>query len=334
MDADTWLQSVINGYRGTALVGVAARLRIPDRIAAGHCSTAALASATGTRVDRLRHLLRALIALGLLTETDDGLRLTRFGDLLRSDHPRSLRHSAAYAVSVSAPAYDGLLTSLSSDRAAFWHRFGADFYGHLADRPDLTADFNRMLAQPELARAVAGAVDLRGVHTVVDVGGGDGALLAELLRAHEHVHGLLFDLPGTLAGGSGPLDDPDLAGRWRAVPGDFRESVPARGQVYLLARVLANWPDEDAVLILRNCRNAMRDSDRLVVVEQLLPRCADVGEAGYLANMDLLVNFGGQLRGESEHERLLDAANLCLRDVQRLRVEGHDRWAALTVARR
>jgi hypothetical protein len=191
-----------------------------------------------------------------------------------------------------------------------------------------------MLAEPGLARAVADTIDLGQVDTVVDVGGGDGALLAELLRTHNHVHGLLFDLPGILAGGAEPLDDPELASRWRTVPGDFRESVPAAGQVYLLARVLANWPDEGAALILRNCRTAMRDSNRLVVVEQLLPRRADVGDAVYLGSMDLLINFGGQLRTETEHERLLDAASLHLRDVKRLRVDGHDRWAVLTVVPR
>jgi hypothetical protein len=72
VDAAAWLQSVINEYRGTALIGVAARLRVPDHIAAGHCSAATLASATGTRIDRMRHVLRALVALGLLAETEEG----------------------------------------------------------------------------------------------------------------------------------------------------------------------------------------------------------------------------------------------------------------------
>jgi hypothetical protein len=241
-----WVQSLINGYRGTALVGVAARLRLADHIAGGYQSVTALAAITGTRVDRLRHVVRALSALGLLIEVDgDGLVLTRFGELLRADHPQSLRSSAAYACAVSGPAFDGLLESLSSDQTAFRHRFGTDFYTHLAGQHDVAADFNQMLAVAGLAEAVADAIDLSGVETIVDVGGGDGGLLAELLRTDGRVHGVLLDLPEILHDTSLPAD-PQLAARYRTQPGDFFEVVPSVGQVYLLARVLANWDEHDA----------------------------------------------------------------------------------------
>lgn len=330
MDATTWLSSVINGYRGTALVGVAARLGLADHIADGHQSLAQLAAVTGTHNDRLRHVLRALVALGLIVETDDGcLEFTQFGELLRADHPQSLKHSAAYAASVSSPAYDGLLESLRSDECAFQHRFGTDFYTHLANKPDLAEHFNNMLSFPGLDQAVAGALSLAGVRSVVDVGGGEGAILAELLRANPHVHGVLFDLPEIIGQGIKPSADPALTGRYTALPGNFLDSVPSAGELYAVIRVLANWNDNNAALILRNCRAAMRDGDRLVVVEQLMPERAEVGAFINLGNVDLVVNFGGHLRTESEFELLFKSAQLRQVSLRRLTVSGNDNWAVL-----
>ena len=327
MDPVVWLNAMINGYRGTAVAGTAARLGLADHLAGGCGSVAELAAATGADPGGLRILVRAMTALGLVTDDGGRLRLTAFGNPLRSDHPSSLGQVAAYVSAATAPAYDGLHESLRVGGTAFEHRFGARFYDHLARNPGMAGDLNGMLSLPGLDTAVAEAVDLSHAATVVDVGGGNGAVLAEVLRRGPHLRGVVFDLPAVLALGAAPLEDPMLEGRWTAVGGDFLEEVPS-GDCLIVARVLANWPDEAAERILRTCRRALGTGQRLLVIEQALPERVEAGDLLELGSLDLFVNFGGRLRTEEEFRSIVVRAGLHLTGTTPLDVAG-GRWAVL-----
>lgn len=315
------LSQLINGYRGTALIGVAARLRLADHIAGGATSTAELAEAAGVRPDMLSHLVRALVSLRIVEIEDTGnIRLAQMGELLRAAHPSAIWNSAVYAATVSGPAFEGLYDSLHDGVPAFVHKFGRLFYEWIEDSAELSVSFDKMLRLPGFNKRIVQMVrgDVHG--TVYDIGGGDGSLLVELLDANPQCHGVLFEIPdprlspanGQSAGGlTGPLAHERLT----SITGDFLEEVPPGGDFYILARVLANWGDEDAEHILANCAAALSASARLLIIEQLMPDRACANQFIALGNMDLLVNFGGHLRTTGEFDQLF--ASVGLRSIRR-----------------
>ena len=176
-------------------------------------------------------------------------------------------------------------------------------------RSDLSETFNAAMA--EHTRAVAPgfveAHDFGRYRTVADLGGGDGTLIGAILRANPGLRGVLFDLPPGLA--AAPATLADVAGRTEIVPGDFFESVPEGADAYVLKSVIHDWDDERAAAILRNCRAAMRDDARLLVLEQVMPEIVTEEAQGVVRNdLNMLVSTGGRERTEAEFRALLDGA--------------------------
>jgi hypothetical protein len=146
---------------------------------------------------------------------------------------------------------------------------------------------------------------------VVDVGGGNGGLIASVLAAHPGLRGVLFDLESGLAGADELLRRRGVADRCTTVAGDFFESVPAGGDIYLLRLVLHDWDDEHAARILNTLRRAMSPGSRLVVIDHLLPARADTSPASRAAliiDMSMYVLFGARERTERDMRGMLDAA--------------------------
>jgi hypothetical protein len=179
--------------------------------------------------------------------------------------------------------------------------------------PEDTAYFNRSML--ELTRGLApllpAAYDFGGARVVVDVGGGFGALLPPLLRKNPSLRGLVYDLPRCAEGSRKLMAEEGLADRSDFEPGDFFESVPAGGDVYLLKSVIHDWDDEKSRTILERCRAALGPGARLLVLEWIMPDRAgpaDVGIAG--TDLNMMVMAGGQERTEAEYRALLASAGL------------------------
>jgi hypothetical protein len=180
-------------------------------------------------------------------------------------------------------------------------------FPYFAARPELSALFHRaMAASAEMFTPVPSLVDFSGVRRVVDVGGGNGALLARVLRAHDHLGGVLLERPEALEAARQELLEAGLDGRCAFVAGDFTEAVPDGGDVYLLSRVLHDWDDERCATILRRCAEAMRPGSRLLVVERLLPPREGIPSPAVAWDVHMLCNVGGRERTESHYRRLLE----------------------------
>lgn len=178
--------------------------------------------------------------------------------------------------------------------------------------------FNSHMSQHtrDAAPAIAAALDFSRFHTVVDIGGGDGTLIAEILRTHRRLQGVVFDQPEVLATLGATLATAGVADRARADPGDFFVSVTRGADAYLMKFIRHDWDDERAVAILRNCREAMTPGGRVLIVERVLPEQVTAAEVpDLLSDILMLVATGGKERTEKEYRDLLAAAGFDLTSV-------------------
>lgn len=310
MNVPGGLQSMVTGFRVSAALSVAAELGLSDELAAGPRTLGDLAVAVGADEDGLRRLLRALVAIGVYAERDGSFENTALGEGLRSDRPDSLRPLARTLQDAATwAAWGHLGHSVRTGENAFQALHGVDVWAYRQGDPEQNAIFNDNMAALSwsVAGAVADAYDFAGLRTVVDVGGGQGALLEAVLARHEHLRGTVFDLAHVVA--KQPRSAA-LESRWTAVAGSFFESVPP-ADAYLLKSILHDWPDEECVRILRNCAAALSPGGVVLVVELVLGRPGHEADAA-LSDLNMLVLPGGRERTEAEYAALFEAAGLRL----------------------
>jgi orsellinic acid C2-O-methyltransferase len=306
-----------NGSMSQA-VSVAAELRIADFLASGRNDVDELARATDTHAPSLHRLLRALTSLELCIEREDGsFALGPMGSLLRTDAPDSLRSWVLWCGKYQWPVWGNLLYSVKTGESARKLSTGTDDFGHLERDSTAAAVFND--AMVELTRLIAsevvGAYDFAGMQRIVDVGGGHGALLAAVLEVHPDAHGVVYDLPHAIEGAKAYLARKGLAERCERVAGDFFTSVPGGADAYLLKNIIHDWNDERSAVLLRNCRRAMSQTGRLLLVERIMPgrlEASSCHRAVAWADLTMLLGTGGCQRTQAEFRSLLDSSGFIL----------------------
>ena len=293
-------------------VRVAATLRIADHIAEGHRTAAAIAARAGTDPDTLDRLLRHLASVDLISRDPSGEhRLTEQGEALRADHPSGVRARLDLegAVGRADLAFVHLLDSVRSGQPAYPLLFGQPFWDDLAGDPGRTRTYDAQMGTDVAAWAseVVPALDWGALGHVIDVGGGDGTLMAALLRAHPSLRGTVLDQPATaetartnlLAAGFGPRAD--------ALAGSFFAPLPPGAGAYLLCAILHDWNDEAAREILLRCADAAGPEGRIFVIEKT---GADGESPRSDHDLRMLVYFGGRERSATELEALANTAEL------------------------
>jgi hypothetical protein len=302
------VRRLVMGFRATQLVHVAARLGIADLLRDGPQDASALATAVRAHPRALYRLLRALASLGLFAETPEGrFQLTSLGELLRGDAPGSLRPLALlYGEDWVWRAYGGVFHSVMTGRPAFEHVHGQGLFDYLQRHPEAAASFDYgMTAYSEQeAAAILGTYDFADAGTIVDIGGGAGALLASILTAHPRARGVLFEQPGVIDRARDLMTRAGLVERCATEGGDFFERVPSGGDLYVLKSVLHNWDDADGAAILRACRSAMHSRARLLIIERVIPEGNEPSEAK-LFDINMLVMLSGLERTVDEYRTLL-----------------------------
>jgi hypothetical protein len=299
------------GIIAAQAIYAAAKLRIPDLLASGPRTIAELASDCDSNPAALERLLRALASIGLFAvEPNGSFRNTALTEVLRSDYSESQRDGALF---LPAPflwrPIGELYDSVRSGKAAFPRMFGQQFFEYLAAHPDDAATFNSAMTQGVAwtSPALIAAYDFSHFQQLVDVGGGQGALLRDVLLANPRLRGILFDLPEVVAGASETLEG-DVAARSQIVAGSFFDSVPAGASAYLMKGVIHDWPDDDAIKILQTIRRAIPPDGILLLVESLAG--ADARPTG-LSDLLMLV-IGGRDRTEADFRSLLAATGYSL----------------------
>ncbi|MEU5920003.1 methyltransferase [Streptomyces sp. NPDC047141] len=319
-DLDTLLKQLGNLVTPMA-VRVAATLRLVDHLRDGATTVGELAARTGTHAPTLARLVRHLVVTGVLAGEGDGdggtLRPTRLGLLLADDHPAQQRAwlDLRGAIARADLAFAGLLDAIRTGRPAYQDRFGRPFWEDLSAEPELADSFDALMSCDEdLAyEAPVAALDWTDTRHVLDVGGGDGALLAAAARTAPKLRGTLVELPGPAARARRRFAGAGLDDRLAVVDGSFFDPLPGGADTVLLSFVLLNWSDEDVLAVLRRCVEALEPGGRVVVLDRA-DRAGDGSDRFFSTLLDLrmLVFMGGRVRTRDEVVRLAADAGLAL----------------------
>ncbi|MFC5744426.1 methyltransferase [Actinomadura rugatobispora] len=321
MDAQGMIKRLIFGHMPARVIHVAARLGIADVLDGGPRTAEQLAAATSSDPASLKRLLRALTCFGVVVEQGPGVyTLGPMGGPLRSDAPGTLRELAMHIGGEALwQSWGGLEDSVRTGGNAFQKIFGTDYFEYLDRNPRPAATFN--VAMGELTgdvtdRLVTG-YDFSRFRAVVDVGGGNGTLIAAILRTAPGLRGVLFDTAQGVEQAAKTLADAGVADRCEVRAGDFFTSVPGDGDLYVLKSVVHDWDDERSEAILRRCAEAMSGDDRIVLIEPSQPAGGEPGEIvnTVMSDLNMMVLTGGHERSEAEIEALFDRAGIRLTGV-------------------
>ncbi len=290
------------------LLYVAARLGIADLLKDGPKTVNQLAAATDAHTPALYRLMRALACSGIGVEDDNGrFALTEAGRklLTGASHGWTLVEGE-----ILYKAWGELLHSVRTGEAAFAHVYGLGFYDYLAQNSEAARIWDEVMdnSAHERLASFAATYDFSGVGTLVDVAGGRGVLMAEILKANPAMHGILYDLPAVVAEANPVLEAAGVAHRCEVIGGSMLSAVPAGGDAYMIARALANWDGDQNHAILTNCRNVMKRGIKLLAIEGIMPPPGEVAVEDALADLLLLVWWGTHLRTEVEFRDLFESA--------------------------
>lgn len=300
------LMKLISGFQVSQAISAMATLGIADVLKGETLHSDDIARAVECDPGSLYRLLHALASAGLLEEqSNQHFQLTPVGECLRSDSPDS---RSAWARYVGRPyvwqSWGNLTGSVKSGKSAFELLHHANLWEWRGERSEETNIFDE--AMSELSRAggnaIAPAHDFSAYKVIVDIGGGQGALLAAILTKHAGPRGILFDLPHVVAKAKGLLTSMNVGDRCEIIAGDVFKSIPKGGDAYLIKSVLMDEGDENTISILRSCRSVMKPTARVIVIEHLLTP-PNRPEVNY-SDMTMMVMTGGRERTQKEFEAL------------------------------
>lgn len=289
-------------------IHVVATLRIANHIAAGTTNITTLARSAECNADFLQRVLRHLVSKGVfaeptpgqfaLNDAAQGLLDPTFLDL------NGIGGRIAYA-------WGSLLSAVRTGASAYHEIFGLPFWEDLQAHPDIAASFDALMGPaghgaPDPEVLLTG--DWEEIRTVVDVGGGTGALLAEILRARPEIKGTLVDFPGTVARADAILQEAGVSERVRTVGQNFFDPLPAGADLYILKSILNDWPDREALLILNRCVEAAHPGGRIVIMGGISP---DESVRSLLTPEMILL--GGKDRTLTEFQALAQQAGLIVK---------------------
>lgn len=301
------IDMVIGGCTAQAIY-VAAKLGIADVLADGPLTAEQIADKVGSHPEATYRLLRALTTRSIFHETADRrFRLTPMADALRAESPNSVRPIVLMAGHPTTWEHWGELTySVMTGEPSFEKLRGMPVFDYLDQDPDYARLFDESMSFSSGIEipTLLEALDFSAYGTVVDVGGGQGRLIAAILRSAPKSRGILFDLDAVVARAPEVLGAAGVTDRCTVVGGSFFGPVPTGGDAYVLKHIIHDWPEPKALDILGNVRAATGQDASLLLVDLVLPDDSSP-HLGKLVDLDLLVAFGGRHRTAAEYEDLL-----------------------------
>jgi ubiquinone/menaquinone biosynthesis C-methylase UbiE len=309
------LTQIMLGSLAAQTIYVAAKLGIADLLADGPKSVEELATATKTHAPSLYRVLRAAASLNVFSEQENRVfALNPNAQPLLSNASNSLRDIAIFmGEEWHWQVWGKTLYSVQTGKSAWAQMHGDDVFGYFGLNPGAATIFNR--AMSSLTALATGAVvegyDFSGINTLIDIAGGHGRLLTDIVEANPNIHGVLFDLPHVIEGAREHVAKSKAAERIEFFSGDFFYNVPAGADAYLMKHIIHDWDDDRAVTILQNIRKAMNPKGRVLLVESIIAE-GNNQDFGKLMDIEMLVSPGGKERTASEYAELFERAGLRL----------------------
>ena len=294
---------------------VAAALGLADLLADGPKSVEELAKTTGVGASSLRRVMRALVTFDVFAQDSDGrFAMAPTGEFLKRETEGSLHSAALFFGGERGAKVDELFLHCVKTGDTAWKMIsGGNWITWLQSNSEWNSLFNAMMTAFSTLHltGVLEAYDFSFASRIVDVGGGHGKIISEILKRNPRTHGVLFDLPHALEGGRKTIAQAGLTDRCEVVSGDFFVSVPSGADVYVLSRVIHDWNDEKAIAILKVVRKAIAPTGRLILLEVML-RPGQTKVYPVLSDLNMLVRTGGCERTEEEYRALYDNSGFAL----------------------
>ncbi len=308
------LYQMLDSFRITPVLYTASKLSVFDALQVAPLTAPALAAQVGAHAPSLLRLLRYLTSLGLLAEDDqERFAATPLGEFLRADHPQSMR---PWAMMFGSPSFwrswGDLYETVVTGQPAFDRVFGEPHFDHLSHNPADAATFNAAMTSGtgRALAAILAAYDFSAFHKIVDVAGGQGAMLRGILERAPNATGVLYEMPA-LAAEARALRGSPVEARCEFVAGDMFQSVPAGGDLYIMKQIIHDWDDAAAIRLLTHCRQALAPGGRLVVVDRVV-KPSNQPDPAKSTDLMMLVMLTGRERTEAEFRALYAAAGFTL----------------------
>lgn len=291
---------------------VAAELGIADMLTENPKSIEELAQASQSHAPTLYRMMRALASVGIFSETEDNrFELTPMAEYLKAGGMRSI--ALMFNADWSDNAWGYFLDSVKTGETAFEKAHGMPVSEWLEKNPRAADVFNEANAvkATNFSRAIVNAYDFSGITTLTDIGGGLGALIADILIANPLIKGLIADTPLVIQEAKKFIQAQGIKDRCEAIACDFFKKIPSGSDAYLMSNILHDWPDEQCRIILKNSYRAMSAESKLLVVEMVIPPGNEPSVAKLL-DLEMLVTTGGRERTEKEYKTLLESSGFKL----------------------
>lgn len=308
------LVSMVDGFLVSRGLYVVAELNIAEALLDGPATATVLAEKLDLNADALHRLLRMLAGHGVFTYNNDGsFELNDISRLMTKSHPQTLHGFLLHEDPARWQAYGNMAYSLKTGKPTFNHLFGKNYFEYIAQDKKRSEQFDQGMAtfSEEENKQIAQAVGFTSSGHIIDIGGGVGGLLKEIVQHNANLHATLYELPHLESMARQYLQKHFLNNQISVTIGSFFDSIVHGGDVYILKRILHDWSDQECIQILTNCRNAMHNSAKLLVFDCIVPE-----DTSYDISKDIdiimMVVFGGKERTKKEFAALFDAAGLKL----------------------
>lgn len=307
LSAPEQMRRMVTSHFISQSIYVVAKLDMAEQFATGPRSADEIATAMQLHAPSVFRMLRALCDAGVFRfATDERFELTELGHCLRSHVPGSMRKAAILFNEEPYRACAGLIDTIRTGQTAFEQVYGKGHFEYLAENPDAANTFHEAMTDltTVVGRAVVSAYNFNHIRTLIDVGAGEGHLLAVILNATPQLKAMLFEAEPAMPGAMRLMESQQLLHRCELRSGDFFDTVPSGGDAYLLKSVLHDWDDARSVQILKNVRKVIPEDGTLLIVERVLP-VTNEPFFGRLNDLIMMVVSGGMERTALEYNSLL-----------------------------
>ena len=314
---------IIYDYEMACCVYTAAKLNLAELLYDGPRTIDELAVATRTNRHALYRVLRVLAGEGLFLETDREIfSFTPGAIALHGAANGSIKYYLQAILGEHYHGFGNMLHSVRTGETAFDYFYKEDIWEYYKNRPETALNFMKAMAglTQYYASAILPTYDFRPFNTIIDIGGGNGALLFAILQHTPGIKGILFDAPMVVHQTDQLIREQRLEGRCSTIAGNFFERIPEGGDAYILKYILHDWSDSDAIHILQNCARVMQPGSKVLVLDAVIPP-GNAWHPGKHTDVTMLVATKGRERTEGDFRYFFREAGLRFNKIVTLGLE-------------